>query len=162
MKAIRSLVIIVLALGLTACADGGGAPQILFNKSCAAGSTKTSTNINWAQAEVLNIAIKNGDYKPDQTFLEVGKPAILRIANNDNTPRYFVESDFLGSVVLAQLSVGSATYDRPCISGVSIGPGETAELRLVPSTEGIFYPKDNAFWLLGMPEGDLGIIYVKG
>ena len=93
--------------------------------------------------------------------MKVGEPTILRIANNDNTPRLFIDGEFFDSVTLAQMSVGGAKIDRPCIYGVFIDAGKKAEFRLVPLTAGIYFPEDNLFWFLGFQQSPLGFIYVE-
>ena len=69
---------------------------------------------------------------------------------------------FFDSVVVAQMSVGGAKYDRPCISGVVINAGKKAELRLVPRTAGVFFTAGSPFWFLGFEQGKSGIIFVGG
>lgn len=163
MGVIRSVFFSALTLALSACAIGGEEPnQFLFNKKCVAETAKKQSPVNWDRAKVLNIVIRGGVYDPDNIHMKVGEPTILRIANNDNTSRYFIDGEFLDSVALAQMTVGGAKYDRPCISGVVIGAGKKAELRLVPLTAGIYFPEGNALWFLGFRQGRSGYILVKG
>ena len=166
MGVIRSVFFSALTLALSACAIGEEPNQFLFNqkfsKKCVAETAKKQSPVNWDRAKVLDISIRDGVYDPDNIYLKVGEPTILRIANNDNTSRYFIDGEFLDSVRLAQMTVGGAKYDRPCISGVVIGAGKKAELRLVPLTAGIYFPEGNSFWFLGFRQGRSGYIFVKG
>ena len=167
MGVIRSVFFSALTLALSACAIGGEEPnQFLFNqkfsKKCVAEAAKKQSPVNWNQAKVLNIAIRDGVYDPNNTHMKVGEPTILRIANNDKISRYFIDGDFLDSVRLAQMTVGDVKYDRPCISGVVIGAGKKAELRLVPLAAGLYFPEGDALWFLGFRQGRPGYIWVKG
>ena len=150
-----------MALVLTACAT----EETLFlgsqNKKCVSEANKKQSPASWKQAKVLKITIQDGVYDPDYTEMKVGEPTILRIANNDDTQRYFIDDEFLGSVVLAEMSVGGAKYEWPCISGITIGAGKKAELRLVPLTAGIYFPEGDPLWFLGVRQAKPGIIYVK-
>jgi hypothetical protein len=95
--------------------------------------------------------------------MKEGEPAILQIANADNTPRYFIEGEFLDSVAMAQVSAGGSKYDRPCISrGDHRCRQKKAELRLVPLTTGIFFPASDLSWLLGIQPDAGGIILADG
>ena len=161
MGVIRSIFFIALALALSACAAEKYPYQIFLNKTCVAETAKNQNPVNWNLAKVQNIAIRDGVYNPNETYMKVGEPTILRITNNDKDPRLFIDGEFLDSVALAQLSVGSVKFDRPCTYGVVIDAGEKAEFRLVPLTAGIYHPKDNLFWILGFQQSPLGFIYVE-
>ena len=162
MGVIRSVFFSALALALAACAVGQEPNQILFSSECAAETAEKLRAVDWKQAKVLNIVIRDGVYDPDQTYLKVGQPTILRIANKDDTTRYFIDGDFLGSAALARMTIGKAEYDRPCISGVVIGAGKTAELRLVPLKAGLYFPEGSSLWFLGHREGKPVYFIVKG
>ncbi len=161
MGVIRSVFCAALTLALAACATEENLFLSFVNKECVAEAGEKQSPVNWNQAKVLNIAIRDGVYDPNETHMKVGEPTILRFANNDNTPRYFIDGEFFGSVAVAQMSVGGAKYDRPCISGVQIGAGKKAEIRLVPRTAGIYFPAGNPFWFLGFQQSQLGLIIVE-
>ena len=162
MGVIRSVFCAVLALVLAACATEENLFLNFVNQKCVAEADEKQSPVNWKQAKVLNIAIRDGVYDPNETHMKVGEPTILRIANNDNTPRYFIDGDFFDAVAVAQMSVGGAKYDRPCVSGVVINAGKKAELRLVPRTAGIYFPAGSPFWVLGFEQNKPGIIFVGG
>ncbi len=162
MGVIRSVFCAVLALALAACATEKDLLLSFFLKKCVAEAGKKQSPVNWNLAKVLNIVIRDGVYDPDETHMKVGEPTILRISNNDDTLRYYFTDEFFDSVALAQVSIGGTVYDRPCISGVSIGAGKEAELRLVPLKSGIYYPQGTPYWFLGLPTARPGYIYVTG
>ena len=162
MAVIRSVFCAALVLVLAACATEEAPVQMLFNKPCVTEISKKQATVNWNQAKVVNMTIRDGVYSPDENYMKVGEPTILRIANNDNPPRYFVDGEFLDSVALVYMSVGAAKYERPCVSGVIIGAGTTAELRLVPLTAGVYYPESSPLEFLGIQQGKTGFIYVDG
>ena len=162
MRVVRSVFFTTFVLALSACATEVGLFPNILNSKCVAESDKKQSPVNWKQAKILNIAIRDGVYDPDRTYMKVGEPTILRIANNDNTPRYFLDSEFLDSVALAQVSVGGAKYDRPCISGVVIAAGNTTELRFVPQTAGVYFPASDLSWFLGIRPDAGGMIFVDG
>ena len=158
----RSVFLTAFALALTACATEENLYLTFVNKKCTAETAKKPTPVNWKQAKVLNFTIRDGVFDPAEIYLKVGQPTILRFANNDTIERFFIDGEFLDSVALAQVSVGDAVYDRPCITGMTIGAGKKAELRLVPMTAGIYYPEGSPFWLLGFPHGKVRFILVSG
>ncbi len=167
MGVIRSVFCAALALVLAACATEENLFFSFYNNplsgaKCVAEAGKKLSPVNWNQAKVLNIAIRDGVYDPDVTHMKVGEPTILRIANNDTIERYFIDGEFFASVALAQVSVGGAKYDRPCISGVIINAGKKAEFRLVPRTTGVFFPAGSPLWFLGLEQNKSGIIFVGG
>ena len=162
MGVIRSVFCVALALVLSACATEKDLYLSFVNKKCVAEADKEQSPVDWNQAKVLNIVIRDGVYDPDETHMKVGVPTILRIANNDSTERYFIDDDFFESVAVAQISVGDSKYDRPCVSGVIIEAGKKAELRLVPRTAGVFFTAGSLFWVLGYEQNKPGIIFVGG
>ena len=162
MGVIRYVIFSALVMAIAACATEENLFLNFVNRKCIAETEKKQNPVNWEQANILNINIRNGIYDPSETYMKVGEPTILRIANNDNTPRYFVGGGFLDTVAMAQVSVGDAKYDRPCISGVVINAGKKAELRFVPQKAGIYYPEGSPLWILGLQIGKPGFIYVKG
>ena len=87
------------------------------NKKCVAEADKEQSPVDWNQAKVLNIVIRDGVYDPDETHMKVGVPTILRIANNDSTERYFIDDDFFESVAVAQISVGDSNMTGPAFRG---------------------------------------------
>ena len=123
MGVIRSVFCVALALVLSACATEKDLYLSFVNKKCVAEADKEQSPVDWNQAKVLNIVIRDGVYDPDETHMKVGGATILRIANNDSTERYFIDDDFFESVAVAQISVGDSKYDRPCVSGVVINAG---------------------------------------
>ncbi len=160
MGVFSSVFITAFALALTACATEKNLYLNFVDKKCVAETAKKQISVDWKQAKVLNFTIRDGVFDPDETYLKVNQPTILRFDNNDNTSRYFIDGEFFDSVALAQVSVGDATYDRPCITGVVISASNKTELRLVPLTEGIYYPEASPLWLLGLPQDKLRFIHV--
>ena len=161
MGVFRSVFLTAFALALTACATEENLYLNFVNKKCTAEAAKKPIPVDWKKAKVLNFTIRDGVFDPEETYLKVGQPTILRFANKDNSERYLIDGEFFDSVAMAQISVGDAKYDRPCITGMTIGAGKKAELRLVPLTAGIYYPQASPFWLLGIPHDKLRFIYVE-
>ena len=160
MGIVRSVFFSAMALVLTACATEEG----LFldsHKMCVTEADKKQSPVSWKQAKVIKATIRDGDYDPAFIELKVGEPTILLLANTDDTPRFYIDGEFFDSVGLAEMSVGSAKYEWPCISGITIGAGKIAELRLVPLKAGIYYPLGNPLGFLGIPHGKLWFIYVN-
>ncbi|MBT3305406.1 MAG: hypothetical protein HN377_02890 [Alphaproteobacteria bacterium] len=162
MGVIRFVFLSALVLAVTACASDENVLLDFINKTCSAENTKDQPPANWNQAKTINLDISGNGYGRDGIYMKVGEPTVLQIANTDKAERFFIDGDFFDSVAMAQVTVGSAKTDRPCISGVHIGPGKKAELRFVPMKAGIFYPEGNALWFLGVHQGSPGFIYVKG
>ena len=113
MGVIRSVFCVALALVLSACATEKDLYLSFVNKKCVAEADKEQSPVDWNQAKVLNIVIRDGVYDPDETHMKVGGPTILRIANNDSTEGYFIDDDFFESVAVAQISVGDSNMTGP-------------------------------------------------
>lgn len=168
MGIVRSVSVAAVVMGLSACATGDGVFDIThyvnYEHKCVANTAKHTNAVNWSNAEVIDVAIRDGAFNPAGVHMTVGDPYVLRIANEDDTWRNFYAGKFLDSVALAQVSTGGATFERPCMLGVSIGAGKTAELRLVPLADGNYYPEDAFLWLPIPTEiysrTDLGVITV--
>jgi len=169
MRMVRSLLTITAVAGLAACAtDHAGYDLMQYSRidgQCFAESPKHLQGVNWSKAKVVNVDIKNGQFSTYGVDLKIGQPTILRLANKDNAQHAFDSGDFFNAVALEQVSGAGDTLTRPCLLGVGIGAGKTAELRLVPVKEGSYYPEDSFFWHFGPREmlsfGGLGIITVS-
>lgn len=165
----RSAALAAAVMGLSACATQDGVFDVThhvnYDHKCVAATAEHTNAVNWNETEVIDLAIRDGQLDPPGIHLYVGEPYVLRIANEDDTWRSFYAGAFLGSVALARVSTGGATYEKPCMLGVSIGAGKTAELRLVPLAEGSYYPEDALLWLPIPTEiysrGSLGAITVR-
>lgn len=101
MGVFRSAMFAAFALALMACATEENLYLNFVNKKCTAQAAKEPTPVNWKQAKVLNVTIRDAVFGPDEIYLKVGQPTVLRYINNDNTDRYFIDGEFLDSVSLA-------------------------------------------------------------
>lgn len=169
MRMVRSLLTIAAAAGVAACATENVAYDLVqythIDGRCFVDAPKHLAGVNWSRARVVNVDIKDGRFSSYGIDLRLGQPTILRLANKDATQRTFGAGEFLSAVALEQVSGGAGTLTRPCIVGLGIGAGATAELRLVPVKEGWYYPEDSLAWFVGPREmlswGGLGIITVS-
>ena len=94
MGVFSSVFITAFALALTACATEKNLYLNFVDKKCVAETAKKQISVDWKQAKVLNFTIRDGVFDPDETYLKVNQPTILRFDNNDNTSRYFIDGEF--------------------------------------------------------------------
>lgn len=137
MRILRSVSLSALVLALSACTNSSGVVDALqYGCPKVAKHTKLT---QWNKAKTLDITIQGGNFDPVGIYLTAFKPYIMRITNKDERARLFHDPVFFRTVALAGLSIGGTKFQESCIRAVSIGPGQTAELRLVPLKEGSYY-----------------------
>lgn len=169
MRMVRTVLTIAAAAGIAACVSEDVAYDLMqytnYESHCFAEAPKHLNGVNWSKARIVNVDIKNGQFPELGVVLKVGQPTILRLNNRDDTQRNFRAGNFMRAVALEYVSVGSRGLKRPCIDGFGIGPGRSAEMRLVPVTAGWYYPEDALVWFIGptelMSRGGYGVIAVR-
>lgn len=169
MRMVGSVLTIAAAAGVAACVSEEVAYDLLqygnYESFCFADAPKHLSGVNWSKARVLNIDIRDGQFSSYGIYLNVGEPTILKFNNRDDTSRNFNADEFMRAVALEYVSTGGHGLTRPCIKGFGIGPGHSAEMRLVPVKAGTYYPEDSLAWYVGPTElfsrGGFGIITVS-
>ncbi len=156
MKILRSVSFSALVLVLSACTSSSGVVDAL-QYGCPRVAKHTNVT-QWDKAMTLDITIQGGNFDPAGTYMTAFEPYVLRIVNKDDTARLFQDSDFFRTVALAGISIGGTKFQESCIRGVSIGPGQTAELRLVPLKEGTYYYQDSGILVHKIYYQDSGIV----
>ena len=163
MKILRSVSLSALVLALSACTYSTGVVDAL-RYDCPS-VDKHAKLVQWNKAKTLDITIQGGNFKPAGVYMTALEPYVLRIVNKDDTARLLYNHEFFRTVALAGISIAGTKYQESCIRAVSVGPGQTAELRLVPLKEGTYYYQDSGILLPGpvsMFTGTgYGIIVVK-
>ncbi len=155
MKILRSVSFSALVLVFSACTYSSGIDTIQYGCPRAAKHTKLT---QWDKVKTLDITIQGGNFDPAGVYMTAFEPYVLRIVNKDDTARLFQDSEFFRTVALAGISIGGTKFQESCIRGVSIGPGQTAELRLVPLKEGTYYYQDSGILLHKTYYQDSGIV----
>ncbi len=169
MTGYRSFLVMFLTVGLSACVLGGGGTTIgpTYGTSCASNVAKHMKNVDWAEARVLTIRIRQDEFEPMVVSMRQDSPYIFRIENRDDYEHFFMASNFFRSVAIASISTPDKTSGASCINGVRIGPLETVELQLVAIRDGRYEYMDKMFpvpslgSMTGIISVDLPLKYVK-
>ncbi len=156
MKILRSVSFSALVLVLSACTYSSGVVNtLLYDCPRAAKHTKLT---QWDKVKTLDITIQGGNFDPAGIYMTAFEPYVLRITNKDDTTRMLFDQVFFRTVALAGISIGGTKFQESCIRGVSIGPGQTAELRLVPLKEGTYYYQDSGILVHKIYYQDGGLV----
>ncbi len=152
----------VLSLALSGCALWNGVMGLFGGgPSCGGGAQALLDQVNWSEAEVLEIRIRQGQFTPSLLRMRQGLPYILRVANADNTSRTFAGAEFFSAVAVRGVLVGASKNVRPCPSAVSIPAREVAEIHLLAARDGRYTFEDSSFTLPFMPGGiGIGIVTI--
>jgi hypothetical protein len=152
----------VLSLALSGCALWNGVMGLFGGgDSCGGGAQALLDQVNWSEAEVIEIRIRQGQFTPSLLRMRQGLPYILRVANADNTSRTFSASEFFNAVAVRGVLVGETENVRPCPSAVSIPAREVAEIHLLAARDGRYTFEDSSFTLPFMPGGGgIGIVTI--
>ena len=131
-----------VALGLSACNFLEGIDLSLSRIGCAVFPETKVGAVNWDTAWSVNMRIRQGEYRPMVLGFTAERPYVLRIANADDSDRMFRASGFFDSVAVGLVRVGGRDYETTCLSAVTIGPRETAEIWFVAKRDGRYEFED--------------------
>lgn len=83
---------------------------------------------DWRGAREYDVLLSSFDIQPQSIALKAGEPVRLRLINNSSISHSFSAGDFFSSGEVRP-------RDKKLISGgkVSVGPGDTREVLIVPS-----------------------------
>ncbi|MBT3658953.1 MAG: hypothetical protein HOB37_07810 [Rhodospirillaceae bacterium] len=135
------------------------------NSKCNSVGADVAKKANWQDAEVLEEEIRDEIYQSGLLYMVQNKPYVIRITNNDDTVRFFRAPGLLRGAAILKTVYNGKSADTPCMRGVAIGPGKTAEIHLVPLEAGGFDFHETAFWFPHVTEfttnGSVGFAYVQ-
>ena len=141
----RILFCFMSVLVLSACAYKGGVYDE-FVRDCFVEPTKHTAGVNWTNAEVIQLRIRQDQFDPLSIALDRDKPYIIQITNADDTIRGFRASELFRNIALAKIKIGSAEFEETCIDNIIVDGKSTGELHFVAVRDG-HYKFDAGFGL---------------
>ena len=148
-RACRRVLVSVLALLVSACASqvGVSTEPLQWPNPCIADAAERVANVNWLEAETIDLRVRQGEFTPVLIRLKKDSPYVLRIANGDDGKRVFRSNEFFAAIALAKVIMGETEFTKPCISAVTIAPRETAAVQFVAVRDGRYEFEDFPFLL---------------
>jgi len=156
----RSILAAGVALGLSACNFLEGMELSFSRIGCAVFPETKVGAVNWDTARSVNMRIRQGEYRPMVLGFTAERPYVLRIANADDSDRMFRVSGFFDSVAVGLVRVGGRNYETTCLSAVTIGPREPAEIWFVAKRDGRYELEDQLVPYL-FSQGASGVIHIS-
>jgi len=135
-----------------------------YNWTCAANQEISAKKADWATATTVEETIKDEVYQSGLLNLQVGKPYIVRVINEDDKTRTFRAPDlFASSSVLKVIHEGKEII-APCLEAVAVGPKSASEIHLVPLEVGYYDYHETILKIPHLTEittnGSVGLAYV--
>ena len=144
MLALRLTALTLGLLVFSSCAytpGGKGFPwgMNLSAMKCKEDLSRFLVGVDWNQARVLDVRIRQGRFSPTYLGLYMGQSYILRIENADDANHTFRASDFFRAVAVAGVSADGGNFQElKCLAGVTIPPQTKTALRFVPVRDGTY------------------------
>jgi hypothetical protein len=143
-----ALALAMLVLSSCAYAPGGKSFPWGVNfsgEACKDSSAQYLEGVDWNQARVLSVRIRQGLFSPTYLGLYMGQPYILRIENADDADHSFHAFDFFRAVAIAGVSADGGDFQEvDCIAGVTIPPRTKTALRFVAVRDGTYEFDDDS------------------
>jgi hypothetical protein len=149
-----------VAPGLSACNFLEGMDLSFSRIGCAVFPETKVGAVNWDTARSVNMRIRQGEYRPMVLGFTAERPYVLRIANADDSDRMFSASSFFDSDAVGLVRVGGRNYETTCLSAVTIGPREPAEIWFVAKRDGRYELEDQLVPYL-FSQGASGVIHIS-
>jgi len=143
---LRHIIVILSATGLAAC-SWPSLPSISFPKektderpaiSCDAATRLNLQALDWANANRLDIHIRQARFRPETLVMKVNSPTVLRLFNGDREVRTFRAKEFFRASAVVRIDYDGRRMDETCIDAIRIGPLKGAEIQIVPLRQGEF------------------------
>jgi len=119
-------------------AQSGVDKSFPYSWNCAADQEKTAKDANWKTAIVVEETIKDEIYQLGLLTLQVGKPHIIKIVNEDDTTRSFRAPVLFGKSSILKVIHEGKEVVAPCLKAVAVSAKKTSEIHLVPLETGYF------------------------
>ena len=161
-----ALALVLLTLSSCAYAPGGKGFPWEFNFSgfvCDEDTSKHMEGVDWRQAKVIDLRIRQGHFFPTHLGLYVGQSYLLNIENADDIDHSFMAFDFFRAIAVAGVSAdGAAFKEINCLAGVTIPPQTKTSLRFVAVRDGTYEFDDKSIInSLTMAGGGGGFITIE-
>ena len=150
MLAFRPSALALVLLTLSSCAYAPGGKDFPWNINfsgfvCEENSFQNLEGVDWNQAKVLDLRIRQGHFSPTYIGLYIDQPYLLNIENADDVDHSFMAFDFFRAIAVAGVSAGGADFKEiECLSGVTIPPKTVTSLRLVAVRDGTYEFDDSS------------------
>lgn len=131
----RILFCFMSVLVISACAYRGGEYHE-FVRDCFVDPAKHTAGVNWTNAEVVQLRIRQDQFDPITIVLDRDKPYIIQITNADDIIRGFRASKLFRNVALAKIKIGSEEFSETCIDNIVVDGNSTGELHFVAVRDG--------------------------
>jgi hypothetical protein len=150
MLAFRPTALMLVLLALSSCAyspGSGGFPwEINFSGfACKDDSSQILEGVDWNQAKVLDVRIRQSHFSPTYLGLYMAQPYVLNIENADDVEHSFMAFDFFRAVAVAGVSAGGTDFKKiKCLAGVAIPPRTKTAFRFVAVRDGTYEFEDDS------------------
>lgn len=152
--------IAMVAVAIASCTalDPGSAPPA---ERCAQAEPAGRSAVDWTAAPAIAVTIDGGVLRPMVLDLHKGQPYRLVLSNRDNEERTFAAADLLDHAAQAGLQrPGRPAAAAACQAAVTIAPGETVELPLIPLRRGRYQVAGDQ-WPVTIGTDTIGVVYVR-
>ncbi len=147
----------VMILAACAALDAGGDAD----ERCGLAGGGGRRAVDWAAAPAIAVDIQSGEFTPAVLDLHKRQPYRLIVSNHDAEDRVFNASAFLHRTMQAGVRrSGQVAGAADCPASITLAPGETVEIPLIPLRRGR-YEVAETDWALGVWGTGLGVIYVR-
>ncbi len=156
-------VALVVALSMSACSTWEWATSP-FTHSCVADAETVLAGVDWAEAPVVEVRIRQDQFNPMVLGLLQNRPYVLRIINGDASGHAFHAPDFFQTAAVDSVVVAGEPLADRCPRSVYVPGGATAEVRLMPTLDGRYDLVDQTFFLdldVRVSGDGIGAIYVR-
>jgi hypothetical protein len=145
------LLVVSLALAVGACAYPMD-KTTLHDGTCTPAAAQALAQVDWMQARTVNVTLTDEGFDPVLLRLKKQQPYVFRFARIVKATEFFTRN------AVASASFGGETVERPCLSGLNIAQGGTAEVRVVTTQEGRYGFSGEPFWYIPLTRTADGIV----
>jgi hypothetical protein len=92
--------------------------------------------VDWEQALVFQIDIRQNEFRPAIVHLFQGEPYIMVIENRDDEAHLFASPDFFRTVAIRKIITEKEEIAGVNLLALNLGPGEIKEVHFVPVRDG--------------------------
>jgi len=93
---------------------------------------------DWDTKETLTIDLAEMSFTPRDTTLRIGQPYVIEVVNKGTEKHEFTAEDFFKSIAFRKAEDASGEFKGPAPLEVEVFAGESIELFLIPTEEGVF------------------------
>ena len=152
MRGVKAAVLATVAIALGGCTTSD---LPVAGGSCAGDATAALEGIDWEDAQVVEVKIRQDNWAPMVFGLLRERPYVLRLSNGDDGNHGFRAPDFFQSVAVDSVAVNGEAIGQTCLTDIALPVGAVAEIRLVALRDGRYAFKSSS-------SVDLGIGYNSG